>query len=64
MVAQVQETEFVTPTVFLDRHRGKFGRNTLYNWLAEGKLPHVKINRKILIPTDAFERMLVDQEGE
>lgn len=58
MSTQVQETEFVTPRAFLARHKGKFGRNTLYAWLAEGKLPHIQIGRKILIPSDAFDRML------
>ena len=59
MAIQDKEVEFVTPTVFLALHKGKFGRNTLYNWLAEGKLPHLKISsRKILIPENAFERML------
>ena len=50
--------EFVTTAVFLERHKGKFGRNSLYNWLAENKLPHIQIGRKILIPENAFERML------
>lgn len=59
-----EDVEWLSPTEFLARHRGKFGRNTLYNWLAEGKLPHIQITRKILIPSDAFNRMLADQAGE
>lgn len=58
MTNQTKDTEFLTPTVFLARHKGKFGRSSLYSWLAEGKLPHVQIGRKILIPENAFERML------
>ena len=60
----IKEVEFLTPTVFLARHKGKFGRNTLYNWLAEGKIPHIQINRKILIPSDAFDRMLAGQASD
>ena len=55
--------EWLSPTEFLARHRGRFGRNSLYNWLSEDKLPHIQIHRKILIPSDAFERMLESQGG-
>jgi hypothetical protein len=58
------ESEWLSPTEFLARHQGRFGRNSLYDWLAEGKLPHLKINRKILIPADAFDRMLAEQVGQ
>ena len=62
MATQIRdEVQWLSPTEFLARHRGKLGRNTLYNWLAEGKLPHVQIRRKILIPSDAFDRMLTSQ---
>lgn len=61
MVTKVQE--FVTPSVFLARHKGQIGRNTLYNWLAEDKLRHIRVGRKILIPSDAFERMLAEAEA-
>ena len=65
MVNQTSDRlEWLSPTEFLARHQGRFGRNTLYNWLAEGKLPHLKINRKILIPANAFDRMLAEQAGE
>ena len=61
MTIQTREVEWLSPTQFLGRHQGKFGRNKLYAWLAEGKLPHIKLDRKILIPADAFERMLAGQ---
>ena len=57
----IQTVEWLSPAQFLGRHQGKFGRNTLYNWLSEGKIPHIQINRKILIPVDAFDRMLAGQ---
>jgi hypothetical protein len=57
------ESEWLSPSEFLALHRGKFGRNSLYDWLAEGKLPHLKINRKIFIPADAFSRMLSEQSN-
>jgi hypothetical protein len=56
--------EWLSPTEFLALHEGKFGRNSLYNWLAQKKIPHVSINRKIFIPADAFSRMLSEQSNE
>ena len=65
MATQMREdVEWLSPMEFLARNRGRFGRNSLYNWLAEGKLPHVQINRKILIPSDAFDRMLAGQASD
>ena len=64
MATKTPEQEWLSPREFLARNKGIFGRNTLYNWLAEDKLPHVQIGRKILIPSDAFSRMLADQADE
>ena len=64
MVVQARDMEWLSPREFLARHKGRFGRNTLYDWLAEDKLPHIQINRKILIPADAFDRMLEGQAGD
>ena len=64
MTTQEPETEWLSPAEFLALHPGKIGRNTLYDWLAQGKLPHLKINRKILIPADAFNRMLAEQASD
>lgn len=64
MKTKTPEIEWLTPTEFLARHQGRFGRNSLYNWLAEDKLPHLSIGRKILIPSDAFQRMMARQDGE
>ena len=58
-----ERQEWLSPSEFLAMHQGRFGRNSLYDWLAEGKLPHLKINRKVLIPANAFDRMLADQVG-
>ena len=47
MATRMREVvEWLSPTEFLARNRERFGRNSLYNWLAEGKLPHVQINLK------------------
>ena len=59
-----QGQEWLSPAEFLARNKGRFGRNSLYDWIATGKIPHLKIQRKILIPADAFDRMLANQEGE
>ena len=58
------KNEWLSPTEFWYLHnqqKMKFGRNLMFDWLAGGKLPHIRIGRKILIPADAFERMLEAQ---
>lgn len=37
------------------------GRNHLYNLIAEGRIPHVRIGRLIKIPRKALEDWLAEQ---
>ena len=37
------------------------GRTLLYQEIAKGTLPHIKVGGKILIPADAFDRLLQEQ---
>lgn len=34
------------------------GRNTLYDAVKRGEIPHIRIGRRILIPTSALEAFL------
>ncbi len=34
------------------------GRNTTYDLISKGKLPSVRLGRRILIPKDALDRLL------
>ncbi len=47
---------------FLKRHAGAVGRTTLYNLINAGRLSHIRVGAKILIPSDAFERLAETQE--
>ena len=51
---------YLTPTQFLAANPGKIGRNLLYNELNAGKIPHIKVGRRILIPEDAWDQMLAN----
>ena len=51
--------EWTTPDRFLKLHPKIISRTTLYQRLADGSLPCIKLGpRKILIPGDALERLL------
>ena len=38
--------------------KGKLSKNTVYEYIAEGVIPHVRVGRRILLPADALDRML------
>lgn len=53
---------YMTPKQFI--HENDLSRNTVYNGLADGSIPSIRISkRKILIPEDALERMLANQSS-
>ena len=56
---KMPESEWLTVAQFLDKHRGLIGRSALYDWLREGRVPHLRISRKILIPSDALDRTMI-----
>ena len=37
------------------------GKKTIYKYVAEGLIPHVRIGHRILIPSDAFDHMLLNK---
>ena len=50
-------TEWLTPRQFLQRH-SSVHRSWLYEHLRDGSLPHIRLGRKILLPADAWDRLL------
>lgn len=59
-----QPTEWLTPKEFLEPYKGRLGRNTLYDHIRDKTIPSVRVgHRKILIPADAWERLLQEQES-
>ena len=55
--ATYQEWLSVTQAV----ERFPIGRTLIYQEIAKGILPHIKVGGKILIPADAFDRLLEAQ---
>ena len=54
--------KFLTVKQFLAVNKGRLGRSMLYERIRDGTIPAVHIGkRKILIPSDALDRLL---EGE
>lgn len=55
-----QEKRWYTVGEFLAAHPGMFGISALYEALREKRMPSVKVGRKIMIPADALEQMLTN----
>ena len=55
------DIEFLTVAAFLARSHGAIGRTAIYEALRRGDIPHARIGRKIMIPSDALERLVVQQ---
>lgn len=56
--AQEQEKKWYTVDEFIAANPGMFGKNALYDALRQNRVPSVKVGRKILIPANALEQML------
>ena len=53
--------KYLTPMEFLAANPGKLGRNLLYNEINAGRIPHIRVGRRILVPEDAWDQMLAAQ---
>ena len=61
--ATTAQTRFLTPKEFMAARN--LPRNTVYEGIKDGTIPSIRISkRKILIPEDALERLLVGQSDE
>ena len=52
------DREWLTVKEFLDRYRGKVGRNNLYDRIRDGTIPSVRLGRKILLPADVLDMVM------
>jgi excisionase family DNA binding protein len=57
-MTQLETFAWTTVPKFLEKHRGLVSKNTLHEWIRQGRVPHLKVGRKILLPEDALDRML------
>jgi len=50
---------WMSPHMFMEF--SSLGKKTIYKYVAEGLIPHVRIGHRILIPSDAFDHMLLNK---
>ncbi len=50
--------EWLSVQEFMARHPGLIGRSAVYERIREGVLPSIRIGKKILVPSDAFDTLL------
>ena len=55
------QKDWLSVADFLERYKGRIGRNSVYDRIKDGTIPSVKLGRRILIPSDALERVLSHQ---
>ena len=58
MVETVESVTWYTTAAFLRKHKGMIGRTAFYEGIRQNTIPHIRIGRKILVPSDALERVL------
>ena len=57
-------TDWLTVAEFVAKFSGRVSRNFVYERIREGSIPSVRIGRKILIPSDALDRLMTAQGTE
>jgi excisionase family DNA binding protein len=57
-------TDWLTVAEFVAKFNGRVSRNFVYERIREGSIPSVRIGRKILIPSDALDRLMTAQGTE
>ena len=57
-------TDWLTVAEFVAKFNGRVIRNFVYERIREGSIPSVRIGRKILIPSDALDRLMTAQGTE
>ena len=57
-----KEREWLTVGEFYERYKGKIGRNTIYERIRDKTIPHINVGRRILIPSDALDQLLINAE--
>jgi hypothetical protein len=55
---EIKEREWLTIREFSERNRGKLGRNLIYKQVKKGRLLSVRVGNKIMIASDALDRLL------
>lgn len=56
-----ERREYLAPEVWRAQQGYPFSKNNMYAAIRDGKMPHVRIGKRILIPEDALDQMLQSQ---
>ena len=57
----IDEGRYISVKELLGRLDGRVSKNTMYQAIAAGTIPSIRIGRRILVPSDALDRMLAEQ---
>ena len=58
---QTTEHPYISVKEFIAQLDGRLSKNAVYQHIAEGAIPSIRVGRRILIPSDALDRMLAEQ---
>jgi excisionase family DNA binding protein len=56
-----EERRYVSVREFMEALGGRLSKNTVYEAIAAGTIPSIRVGRRILVPSDALDRMLEAQ---
>jgi excisionase family DNA binding protein len=56
-----EQKAYISVKEFLEALGGRLSKNTVYQAIADGAIPSVRISKRILVPADALDRMLEAQ---
>ena len=59
----VHDSQIMVLTVSEAAHLLRISRNLAYELIAQDRLPHVRLGRRILVPRVAIERLIGDEAG-
>ena len=59
----MQQTKYVSAKELINQLEGRLSRNSVYQAIASGTIPSIRIGRRILIPSDALDRILEGRAG-
>ena len=63
VVLMTMNAKYISVRDLLDILDGRLSRNAIYAGIAEGKIPHIRIGRRILLPSDCLDRMVSGGES-
>ena len=60
----IEHRQYVSVREFIEALGGRLSKNSVYQAIAAGTIPSIRIGRRILVPSDALERALEAQASD